>query len=510
MFWHHSTRFRRFSVFLLTAAVGVFALASLEGQTPSSSIAAILAALRAGHNQQALQLCDQQVQRSRNDAQAWMLRGIALNGLQRPKQSLQSFQQALRLRPDSLPALEGAAQAAYQIGDAQAETLLRRLTRLQPDNPTAQAMLATLAFQKGDCPQALVHFQRSGNALDQAPQSLAQYGDCLIRGGKPQAAEKIFQQWLSLQPGSDAARFDLGLSQYLLHQNHSAVETLTPLLQATSAGRADRKTRVNVLNLLAAAEEADHQTASAVAHLHQAIELAPRDPRNYLDLATISLVHRSFQVGIDVLNAGLRALPGNASLAVARGVLYAQTGHFDQAEADFQQAEKIGRNIDTQLSAATVGMGIALMQTDHIDDAITLLHQKLAKEPTNPDLNFLLAVALQRKGMTPGSAAFQQARAALQQALRQRPGFAAARDELSALELRAKEPEKAAADARLAMQVEPQNPSPVYHRMMALRQLGKTAEANTLARQLAQLQTAAQKQEVEINRVRLVETPARP
>lgn len=369
-------------------------------------------------------------------------------------------------------------------------------------------MLATLAFQKGDCKQALAHFERSEKILRQAPQSLAQYGDCLIRDGRTQTAEQVFQQWLSLRPDSRAARFDLGLSQHLAHQDHQAIATLTPLLQPASSGPADTRARVNVLNLLAAAEEADHQTASAVAHLHEAIELAPRDPRNYLDLATISLVHRSYQVGIDVLNAGLRALPGDASLAVARGVLYAQTGHFDKAEADFQQAERNGSNVETQRSAATVGMGIALMQTDHIDNAIALLHQRLAHEPTNPDLNFLLAIALQRKGMTPGSAAFQQAQTALQQALRQRPGFAAARDELSALELRAKEPEKAAEDALRAMQLEPENPSPVYHRMMALRQLGKTAEATTLARKLAQLQADAQKRELVNNRVRLVESPA--
>lgn len=455
-------------------------------------------------------MCDRRVQSNRNDAQAWMLRGLALNGLHRPKQSLQSFQQALRLRPDSVPALEGAAQAAYQSGDAQAGALLQRLALRQPDNQTAQAMLATLAYQQGDCRQALAHFQRSEEILQQAPPSLAQYGDCLVRSGQPQAAVAVFGKWLALQPDNASARFDLGLSQYLSHQNHPAIQTLTPLLQTTPSGQDTVKTRVNALNLLAAAEEADHQTASAVAHLHEAIEMAPRDPRNYLDLATISLTHRSYQVGIDVLNAGLRALPGNASLAVARGVLYAQTGKFDQAEIDFQQAEKNGRTIETQRSAATVGMGIALMQTDRVDEAIALLHQKLAQEPDNPDLNFLLAVALQRKGMMPGSAAFQQARAALQQALRQRSGFAAARDELSALELRAKEPEKAAEDARLAMQLDPQNPSPVYHRMMALRQLGKTAEAAALARQLAQLQTDAQKRELITHRVRLVETPGRP
>jgi tetratricopeptide (TPR) repeat protein len=368
-------------------------------------------------------------------------------------------------------------------------------------------MLASLAFQRGDCPRALVHFQRSGTALQQAPSSLAQFGDCLIRDGRPQAAAPVFQQWLTLDPGSNAARFDVGLSQYLNHQDHAAIDTLTPLLQPTPPRPDGIKARVNLLNLLAAAEEGDHQTARAVAHLHEAIELAPRDPRNYLDLATISLTHRSYQVGIDVLNAGLQALPGNASLAVARGVLYAQTGHFAEAEADFRHAERAGANVDAQRSAATVGMGIALMQTDHIDDAIALLHQKLAQAPGNPDLNFLLAVALQRKGMTPGSPAFRQAQAALQKALQARPRFAAARDELSALELREREPAQAAEDALRAMQLDPQNPSPVYHRMMALRQLGKTADAAKLARQLGQLQAAAQQRELVRNRVRLVETP---
>lgn len=489
---------------VLAAALVLTGLLSAQSAPPPD--AAIIAALRSGQNQQALQLCEQRLRHDPQDAQAWILQGMALDGLGQPQKSLPSFQHALRLRPRSLPALEGAAQAAYQTGSPQAPTLLHRLLKLQPENPTAHAMLAALAFQQKNCPEAIRQFQRSGSALEQTPQALAQYGDCLIRTQQPAAAEAIFQKWLALQPESAAARYDLGLSQHLGHHDHDAVATLHPLLEESSAYAGSPKAQADLLNLLAATEEGDHQTSAAVAHLRQAILLAPSDPRNYLDLATIALVHHSYQVGIDVLNTGLQVLPGDASLAVARGVLYAQTGRYDLAESDFEKAQE-ARAESPHPSAATVGMGIALMQSDHVDSAIRLLRQKLAAHPTDPDLNYLLAVALQRKGMAPGSAAFQEAVAALEKALRQRPGFAEARDELSALELRAGEPAKAAEDARLAMQLKPESTSAVYHRMMALRQLKRTQEASALAQRLAQLQTEAQQQEVAIDRVHLVEMP---
>lgn len=478
------------------AAVLVLLAGGGAQRSQPSAFSAILQALRAGDQGAALQLCDRDLATHPNDARDWLLRGMALAGLHRAADSLASFRHALRLRPHWLPALEGAAQSAYQSGDAQAQPLLQQLVRLQPANATAHAMLAALAFQHDDCRTALMEFQLGQAALGQAPRSLAEYGACLLRAGQPGAAEAAFRQWLALAPLSPAARYDLGLTQHQAHHDSAAMATLRPLLSSAP-------NRVDALNLIAAAEESAQHTAAAVAHLRQAILLAPSDPRNYLDLASISLAHHSYQVGVDVLNAGLQQLPGNASLYVARGVLLAQVARYDAAEADFRHAEQL----QPQHGAGSVGMGLALMQTDRVGSAIRMLRQRLRARPDDAVLNYLLAEALQRAGMVPGSAPFQEAVAALHRALHARPDFAEARDELSALELRARQPRQAAADARRALQLQPSNPAPVYHLMLALRQLGQTSAAASLAQRLAALQTEAEKREAARGRVHLVEMP---
>ena len=45
------------------------------------------------------------------------------------------------------------------------------------------------------------------------------------------------------------------------------------------------------------------------AFLRQAIVANPHDINLYLDFANVSIDHQSFQVGVDMINAGLRAEP---------------------------------------------------------------------------------------------------------------------------------------------------------------------------------------------------------
>ena len=63
--------------------------------------------------------------------------------------------------------------------------------------------------------------------------------------------------------------------------------------------------RPDVLNLAATLYEDTGDTSRAVSLLRQAIIGNPRDTELYLHFADVCFVHKSFQVGIDMLNAGL-------------------------------------------------------------------------------------------------------------------------------------------------------------------------------------------------------------
>ncbi len=71
--------------------------------------------------------------------------------------------------------------------------------------------------------------------------------------------------------------------------------------------------------------------------LQQAILLDPGNVNLYLDFATISAAHQSFQVGINAVNDGIAQQPKAAPLYFARGVLSVQLGKYNEGEADFRR-----------------------------------------------------------------------------------------------------------------------------------------------------------------------------
>src|SRR5690349_1623715 len=120
-------------------AIGLAASAQTGG-----AVETITGALRSHNFADAVAQSRAALQRTPNDPQLWTLNGLALVGAGKRADALQSFQRALKIDPDFLPALEGASQAYYEAGSRRAVPLLTRILRLRPDEPTAHAMLALL------------------------------------------------------------------------------------------------------------------------------------------------------------------------------------------------------------------------------------------------------------------------------------------------------------------------------------------------------------------------------
>jgi cytochrome c-type biogenesis protein CcmH/NrfG len=105
-----------------------------QGQTPPSD--AITAALRARDFDRAVELSRSALQKFPGDSRLWTLQGIALANLHNDKDALLAFQKALKLSPDAVAALAGAAQIQYEANDPEAVPLLKHLLKLRPADPT--------------------------------------------------------------------------------------------------------------------------------------------------------------------------------------------------------------------------------------------------------------------------------------------------------------------------------------------------------------------------------------
>src|SRR4051794_21241200 len=251
-------------------------------------------ALKAHRYQDAVALADSLLKTTPDDPRIWAARGASLAALGRDAEGLSSFERALDLSPQFIPALKGAAESAYRVRDPRAGSFLARLLRLETQNGVAHAMAATLKFEAGDCGAAIPHFEQSLLQITADEQASSLYAACLISQGRPVDAIKILQPF-----------------------------TLLPHALAST------------WNLFASAENAKGYADSAIKHYRKAIDTAPNDEQNYIDLAALFIQHEAVASALPVIDEGLKQTPNAARLHAMRGVVKGQIGTDQEAASEF-------------------------------------------------------------------------------------------------------------------------------------------------------------------------------
>ena len=492
------SKFRSRTIFLF------FLLLPLEidlfGQKAGEPVNAITSALKGHDFQRALQLLGPALQRSPNDSQLWTLQGLAYSGENDSKSALASYRHAISISPDYLPALEGAVQVEYEAGDAGAIPLLRRLLKLRPDDSTAHAMLAVLSDKKGDCSTAVENYAASGDMLNSHPEAMRGYGVCLLKLGQIDRAIAVFQELVTAAPDNAKWRQGLAAVQMDAAKPQDALETLRPLLDADPD--------VSTMRLAAEAFEAEKNTPAAVKMLRDAIVKDPRQVSLYADFAEIAMDHQSFQAGVEMINAGIKLQPDAASLYLARGVLYVQLAEYDNAEADFERAERLDPK--QAMSAAAQSMLAEEENQKDPDQALATVQAKLAKHPGDAFLWYLQAAILSQGSLEPGSSEFRKGLDSAKRAVILQPSLVVAHNVLAKYYLDAGQNELAAKECRMVLEKKPSDQSALYHLVLALRKTGGQAEIPDLLKRLAKARQDATRQEGEQNRYKLVARPPEP
>jgi predicted Zn-dependent protease len=283
---------------LITAlAVGLMP-APLSAQLSSDDANTVAHELQQNNNAQAVVIADKILNTRPSDCQVLTLRGIALTREGQVSDAQSSFEKALESCPDSLPALEGAAEIAYTKRSAVAAGLLQRILLQRPDDQTTHAMLGSLSFQHGDCAAAIDHFERSLSLVQKSEEAQRELGSCLFSQGDHSKSEETFRR-IAEQDPSERNVWQLTVVEWKSKDFDAALSTLQPLI-------ASRSPNSKTFALAAQIAEEKGDTPRAVEWLHTAILKDPSETANYLLFATISFNHASYQVGIDVVNAGLR------------------------------------------------------------------------------------------------------------------------------------------------------------------------------------------------------------
>ena len=482
---------RRVVLFILGAAL------LAQGQTTKVSIASIESLIRSHEYDQALQLAKSALHETPNDFRLWTLEGIVLSIKGSNQEALIAFDKALSLSPSYAAALKGKVQILYQTQDKRAIPLLEKILKADPKDETAHEMLAVLEGRQGNCRAAIGHFLLSAEVIANHPYSLEVYGYCLVHTKQPQKAIPVFEQLAALLPQRTYPKYDLAVLLVETKQNDAALKVLEPLLAADQSDP-------DLLSLASEAYEAAGDTPKAVSRLRQAIVLSPTNASYYNAFAVLCLDHESFQVGIDMIDAGMQRISGDPSLYISRGLLYAQLAQYDEAEADFKTAERL----DAAQSLSSYAMDLAELEKNHPDKALLEVRAQLKAHPDSPFHHYLLAKLLEKGGSDKPSEASREAISSALMAVKLKPDFVEARDLLASLYLGSGQYRLAIEQSQLALQYDPSDQSAMYHLIMALRHSGQSGDRDkiqALVKRLSEAQQASRQQDTDRKRFKLVE-----
>jgi tetratricopeptide (TPR) repeat protein len=242
--------------------------------------------------------------------------------------------------------------------------------------------------------------------------------------------------------------------------------------------------------------------------LRRAIGLHPRDEAVYVDLAAICMDHGAYDLGIEILDAGVTNVSNPAKLHAMRGIIYVQSGRLAQAEADFEKASLLA----PEVAHGRLGLGILLMEAERLEESIRLLREQSRQNPNDTEIRFVLAQALLRKGREPEQPEYAEARAILENLVETKPDFAAARAVLGKIYLTGEETARGIGQLERALAIGPGNKTAAYQLLLAYRRTGNLKQAAALQKRMRNLIEQERREEVDRNRVRLVKAapPARP
>ena len=201
----------------------------------------------------------------------------------------------------------------------------------------------------------------------------------------------------------------------------------------------------------------------------------PSDAQNYVNVATLACEHLNYNLAVQTLTSGIKRIPNSHELILSRGIVLTLKAQSPSRSMTMSVLSKWP--LTTQVYPA---FGLSRLEAGELDDAVKTFEEALRREPKEPRPYLFLAEALIQKGVTPGTAAFDQARRVTDTAISLDPDFAFAYFDRAKLELEAKETDKAIADLEHARAANPKSTSITYLLAQAYQRNGEEKKADAL------------------------------
>jgi tetratricopeptide (TPR) repeat protein len=486
----------------------------------------------------AIRTLDRLVTTSPAELKALNLLGIALTGAGRTKDANLRFRQALKIDPTFVPARKNLAVNEFNSGKVLvAQRHFEQVLQQSPEDPVAHVHLGEIAFAQKRLAAARAHYEKSGARVLQQPLWTLHYASCLLDQHETAKAITILDQLPAADADSyflagvalgqagayaDAARFfaaartgykdpyAAGYNQTLMLIEAGEHQTAIDVAQ----GLFDQAARpAELYSLVSRAFVGAGRLKDAYDALREAARLEPTVETHYLDLALICLDHENYDLGLEIVDVGLKYRPDSGPLHLQRGVVLAMKGMMEQAEPEFERA----RQLVPDGAGSYVALAMTWMQTGRTVKAVDMLRERARADKSNAAIQHMLGVALMRSGLDPAEPGAVEAVHAFEAAIRLDPRFGGAYAELGKLLLKRDQLQPAIVALERAVALDPEHAAPAYSLAQAYRRSGQTARAQELLARVSRLNARERGDDPDADLKRMVvriiregSTPSRP
>jgi tetratricopeptide (TPR) repeat protein/peroxiredoxin len=171
-------------------------------------------------------------------ANAWNNLGLLSARDGRTEEAISQFEQALRLSPDHVVALENLGSAYRQLKQWDlARTALERALAVKADDPGANYGLGMVFAQTDDTVRALEYFQRALQARPVYPEALNNLGILYLRTQRRDEAVAKFEECIRVAPVFEQSYLNLA-RVYLVEGNHDRARSVLADLLKQHPGHA--------------------------------------------------------------------------------------------------------------------------------------------------------------------------------------------------------------------------------------------------------------------------------
>jgi len=356
------------------------------------------------------------------------------------------YRKALVGNPGFLPARKNLGVVLWFAGSrAEAETIFRQLLPQIPRDPVPHLYLGLAAHARAQHKEAHDRFAVAGDLALANPDVL------------PEVAE-----------------------------SYLAVKDLSVL---AGAGKVLTSAKDPQLSLRAAAVFDRYGAAEAAWSAYkQALEFAPSNEPLYVAFASFASAHQNNRYGVEIVDRGLRQLPGSAPLRFQRGLLIALEGDRESAAKDFRAASEA----DARWTLPILATGVLALEDGRAVEAAAIFGRVLKNHPGDRFAPYLRALALNRTG---DESTRPEQIALLERAIRVNPTDARAFALLGQSYVAAGRVTEGLTQLKRAVSADPRNATAHYQLSLALRRSGQIAEADRYLASFRELRAAASKQQ---------------